>query len=369
MLNINDFLNHPMVNKNEWDLVIFTYSRECQFDRKWDDVTSVARGIIFNKVTGELVARPFKRFFNLGEMPETSFGNLPDEPFTATVKLDGSLGISFPYKGQYWVATKGSFHSDQAMWATSWMRKNIRTSEYRKGYTYLYEIIYKENKIVVSYGDYEGLTLLAVIDNETGKEIPYQELVIEADRIGAVVVKQETGFTKIEDLYEYCKGLPATQEGFVVTFASGLKIKMKGADYVRIHKMVSNMTPLAFWEAWDIDLKDIPKDYLAQLPEEFRDVSDALYQQIYSMHWGLLNRISQLHAELEVLLGKDADKKTWALRVKELYPKEFSGIMDFHNGKIHQMLRGIHRQCRPTQNVLPKGLAGADRIQRVLQDL
>jgi hypothetical protein len=47
MLDLNDFLNHPLVNKNEWDLVIFTYSRECQYDRKWDEVTRAARGIIF----------------------------------------------------------------------------------------------------------------------------------------------------------------------------------------------------------------------------------------------------------------------------------------------------------------------------------
>ena len=369
MFNINDFYNHPKVHKMEWeDLVIFTYSRECQYDRSWDDITMAARGIIFNKVTGELVARPFRKFKNLGEAPDTSFGNLPDEPFTATVKMDGSLAIAFPYKDQYWIATKGSFQSSQAVWATEWMRKNIRMSEYRKGYTYLYEAIYKANKIVIDYLDYEGLTLLAVIDNETGKELPYKDLVTEADRVGAVVVKQETSFSTLEELYEYCKDLPATQEGFVVTFSNGLKVKIKGDTYCRIHKMISRMTPLSYWEAWDLDLKDIPKEYLAQLPEEFRDVSDALYQQIYDMHWEPFKRAVQLHEEMKTLLGPGADKKTWASRTRELHPNEFSDIMDLYNGKEGKMWWRIHKNVRPTRNILPESLAGSDRIKRILSD-
>ena len=39
----------------------------------------------------------------------------------------------------------------------------------KPGKTYLFEIIYPENRIVVDYGDYKGLVLIDVIDNETGK--------------------------------------------------------------------------------------------------------------------------------------------------------------------------------------------------------
>jgi RNA ligase len=369
MLSIDAFLNHPYVFKSEWeDLVIFSYTRECQYDRAWDEVTRAARGIIFNKVTGELVARPFPKFFNLTEMPETSFGNLPDGPFSATVKMDGSMGIVYPYKGQYWVSTKGSLKSDQAKWATEWFRSNAGMSEIKKGWTPLFEIIYKENKIVVDYGDFEGMVLLAYIDNATGKEMSHEDLVKEGALLNVPVVRQETGFQKIEDLYEYCKNLPHTQEGFVVTFANGLKVKIKGTEYCRIHKMISRMTPLAYWEAWDFDLKDIPKSYMAQMPEEFRETSDALYRQIYAMHWDPYTRATQLHDDTAKVLGNGADKKTWALYVKEKYPEYFSYIMDIHNGSIDQVWVKIHRRIRPTQNVLPEGIAGADRLKRILQE-
>ena len=354
--------------KNEWeDLVIFTYSRECQYDKIWDDVTRAARGIIFNKVTGELVARPFCKFYNMGEMFETSIENLPDGPFSATTKVDGSLAVCFPYKDQYWIATKGSFHSEQALWATEWLHTHVDTSLLKKGWTYLYEAIYSENKIVIEY-DFEGLVLLGVINNETGQEMPYTDLVKEAAALGVRLVEQETGFTKIEDLYDYCKGLPPDKEGFVVTFANGLKMKIKGEAYCRIHKMLSHMTPLAFWEAWDLQLKDIPKDYLTQLPEEFRELADNLHKQIYDLHWEPFKRATQHFEELGALLGSGADRKTWALKTKELYPKDFSSIMDFLNGKADQAWKTIHRHCRPTFNVLPEGIKGADRLLRIQQD-
>jgi len=369
MFNINDFYNHPKVHKMEWeDLVIFTYSRECQYDRSWDDITMAARGIIFNKVTGELIARPFKKFFNLTETFETSFGNLPDGPFVATEKVDGSLGICFPYKDQYWIATKGSFQSVQAIWATEWLRNNVHTKVLKGGWTYLFEVVYKENKIVVDYGDFEGLVLLSAVNIHTGEECTYQQMVEEAGFLGVRPVKQEPGFSTLEELYEYCKALPATQEGFVVTFSNGLKVKIKGDTYCRIHKMISRMTPLSYWEAWDLDLKDIPKEYLAQLPEEFRDVSDALYQQIYDMHWEPFKRIVQLYEGMKALLGPGANKKTWAMRTKELHPQEFSSIMGLHNGKEGQVWWGLHKNVRPTWNILPQGVAGTDRIKRILSD-
>jgi RNA ligase len=46
-----------------------------------------------------------------------------------------------------------------------------------------------------------------------------------------------------------CQKLPRDREGFVVRFASGLRIKLKGEQYCRIHKLISRCTPLALWDA------------------------------------------------------------------------------------------------------------------------
>ena len=65
--------------------------------KRWDEYTRAARGIIFNKRTGECVARPFPKFFNLGEMPESQLNKIPKDPSNYEVydKLDGSLGILY----------------------------------------------------------------------------------------------------------------------------------------------------------------------------------------------------------------------------------------------------------------------------------
>ena len=42
----------------------FKYNEPTVISRDWDDVTLNARGIVFDKATGDIVARPFFKFFN-----------------------------------------------------------------------------------------------------------------------------------------------------------------------------------------------------------------------------------------------------------------------------------------------------------------
>jgi RNA ligase len=239
-LDIKKFYEHPQVMHREWnDLVLFCYTRECQYDQLWDDVTMAARGIIFNRITGEIVARPFKKFFNAAELTgKVDLNELAKKPFVALTKIDGSLAIFFKYDSQDYIATKGSFESEQAVWGTKWCREHIKSDNMLPGHTYLFEMIYPENKIVVDYGNIEDLVLLGVINNETGGEISYTSLKEEGKRIGSTVV-QAKEFSSLDELYAYCKALPATEEGFVVTFYNGLKIKVKGDEYTKIHRILS----------------------------------------------------------------------------------------------------------------------------------
>src|SRR5208337_116 len=102
----------------------------------------------------EVIARPFRKWFNLNTSfrPETLEANLPSWKPRVLEKLDGSLGILFWYGGQKrpYIATRGSFASDQAIWATNWYRAKFGnwpiadSAKWPKDYTPLFEIIYKE---------------------------------------------------------------------------------------------------------------------------------------------------------------------------------------------------------------------------------
>jgi hypothetical protein len=72
----------------------------------------------------------------------------------------------------------------------------------------------------------------------------------------------------IEQCIEMQKTLPKDKEGFVIEFESGLRVKIKGDEYMKIAKIMSCMTPLAFWEVM-VEGK-VPQEYLAQIPEELR---------------------------------------------------------------------------------------------------
>lgn len=121
-------------------LAILNYTDKAQYDRHWNEVTRVCRGLIYNTETHEVVARPFEKFFNWNE-PEAAIGL--DEPVVALEKMDGSLGILYPKpSGGYAIATRGSFTSEQALRGTLiWEAKYASRFVPEAGYTALFEII------------------------------------------------------------------------------------------------------------------------------------------------------------------------------------------------------------------------------------
>ena len=90
-------------------LSIWNYTPEVQYGQLWDEVTLQCRGLVTDK-EGNVVAYPFKKFFNIEENKHT-----PTENFEVYEKMDGSLGILFFYEGKWVVATRGSFTSEQAV--------------------------------------------------------------------------------------------------------------------------------------------------------------------------------------------------------------------------------------------------------------
>ena len=98
-------------------LTIWNYSESVQYGNLWDEVTLQTRGLVTDS-EGNIVARPFKKFFNVDENKHTS-----TEEFDVYEKMDGSLGIFFNYKGEWVLATRGSFTSDQSVKGTELLQK------------------------------------------------------------------------------------------------------------------------------------------------------------------------------------------------------------------------------------------------------
>lgn len=163
--------SHP-----RYDYEIANYTEKAVYDKEWNDVTLQCRGLIYRRSDGEVLARPFRKFFNHNESTAPTFGL--NDPVVVTDKLDGSLGVLHITPDGWAIATRGSFDSPQARHATAVFK--ARYENYMGaswgfnppfGITYLFEIIYPENRIVVDYGQQDDLVLLGAVDIATGKSI------------------------------------------------------------------------------------------------------------------------------------------------------------------------------------------------------
>lgn len=77
------------------DLFLYKYTEDCAFNKNWNEWNRQARGIIFRQ-DAEIVARPFSKFFNLFEMPETMPDALPSLPYEVQEKVDGCFHYDTP---------------------------------------------------------------------------------------------------------------------------------------------------------------------------------------------------------------------------------------------------------------------------------
>ncbi|WP_030194198.1 RNA ligase [Streptomyces sp. NRRL S-87] len=243
----------------ELPLSIYTYTRVCQYERVWNRITVRCRGLVADDVTGEVVALPLPKFFNVGEHEsgQPYAPALPDEPFEVYDKLDGSLAVVFHYADRWRVASKGSFVSEQARWAQRRL-DGADTSALVPGVTYLAEILYPENRIVVDYGQRRDLVLLAAFGGD-GTEVPLAEAATGWDGIGSVVrawpampLAELLRLTGSNTLPGGGRATGMDAEGFVLRFASGVRAKAKLAEYVRLHKVLTGVTERDVWRGHGI---------------------------------------------------------------------------------------------------------------------
>jgi RNA ligase len=267
---------------------------------------------------GNIIAKPFPKFFNYEEhKPE----DIPNENFEVYEKMDGSLGIIFNYEGEWLIATRGSFASDQAIKGKEMLDKLNKTALIT-GYTYLAEIIYPENRIVVDYGDTEKLVVLGAYNNETGKEVEVDEMVNEG---WEVVMKYKTWGEGYDLLKEE---ISKDKEGYVIRFSGGMRMKIKGTEYVRLHKILTNFSSKDIWEL--LKNGEALEPFLERVPDEFDDWVKRTAMNLRYSFYSIDERAGKLHDGFRYGKYNDKEveptKKDFAEYVKQ-FPVELAAVM------------------------------------------
>lgn len=193
------------------------------------------RGLKFD-AAGALIARPFQKFFNVGER-EGIDQIAWSEPHTVFEKLDGSMVHGVMLGGKHVFMTRGGISPQARMAMERAPAAVLEASERlaREGMTAIFEFTSPDNKIVVEYSD-DAVTLLAVRENVSGRYWSRAE-------VEGVGVPCAAAFDPVIDPAAFVDGARGLMgaEGFVIAFDNGHRLKIKADDYVFRHKALATI--------------------------------------------------------------------------------------------------------------------------------
>lgn len=276
------------------------------------------RGIIFDNETGNIIARRFHKFFNVGEREDMALEHIDlTRKHTLPIKLDGSMITPIPLaSGIRWGTKMGI--TDVSMQAEEFVADKPNYQAFAKrmtdlGYTPIFEWCSNKQRIVVNH-EVDNLILLAIRENMTGVYVDRVGMEFEAKNFNIPLVKLITIENDTEKLISRIRGWDQ-EEGIVIAFEDGHMAKIKSDWYVRLHKtkdaISSERKVLDLILNGNIDdLKPLmDEDDFSSVVRYETQVMDEIYQSagnIYNLYWYNIR-------------GK-MDRKTFAVEYMTSYP-------------------------------------------------
>lgn len=244
----------------------YNYDKITTFERKWNDATLACRGLILDETNRDIVAKPFDKFFNYEEMiHHTMPFHLPHE---TTIKMDGVFGFCFYYKNELRWATRWGIETPNALLAKKMFEEKYTNVSIPNGMVVMFEIIHPDTKILCEY-DYSDLVVIGAFDLKADKDYDYNSLNDFCAKHQLRIV-EKVPFDVFTAL-SVCKSLDKNEEGFVVRFSNGLRVKLKGDEYLYYARLVQGFSDKQVTIRW-AQYKDIDLRNDVSIPEEFRDL-------------------------------------------------------------------------------------------------
>ena len=321
-----------VTRKADYTVVNYHYNTPEVFPEVIDEATAIrreCRGLIFD-LEGELISRPYHKFFNVGERDETQ-QNLLDlsRPHSILEKLDGSMIRPIPLGTGYRLATKAGV-TDVAMQAEVFLAQHPNYDafirhEMTHDHTPIFEWCSRKQRIVLDYPE-DRLVVTAVRDNLTGEylSLDWVRGFIELnEEFHGVEVVQEfpAGVDSMARLQAEAHGIEGT-EGWVIRFADGHMLKVKAEWYVLRHKSKDQLSREKNVVAMLVG--DAVDDVKALLIDEDRHRLD----QFSEVFWHGLNAYAaDLTQRIEALKAQaGGDRKTFAVEYAKQLSQAEQGI-------------------------------------------
>jgi T4 RnlA family RNA ligase len=257
----------------ELPLVGFKYDQVESKDFKFNKLVSECRGIVLEKDSWEVVARPFDRFFNLGECPNTT-KNFNWKDFNVTEKVDGSLIIVYHYNEMWHANTSGSFglgecpNTNGETWRDLfWRASGIDDRMLYPHYTYIFELCSLYNKVVITHKK-PKVYLLGMRVTENGDECNLNVVQEWGETLRVDWVPDFNIHTE-EQLHKFMKEKEQGPlwEGVVARDSNGIRFKAKDPRYVAWHRLKNNGNLIMAKNVVPIVLENEMSEVLLQFPE------------------------------------------------------------------------------------------------------
>jgi RNA ligase len=288
------------------------------------DIRRECRGIIFDTESGEILRRPYHKFFNVNEREETQ-DNVVDlsQSHAILEKLDGSMIAPFIVNGQMiWGTKMGATEVAEPVEDFVELNEEYRIFArftIRRGYTPIFEWCSRKQRIVLDYKE-DQLILTGIRDLTTGRYMSHDLMVAHAEAYRIPTVRTFEPETDMKAFVETVRDLE-DREGFVVRFSDGHMLKLKCDWYVQIHKAKEKI--LQDRNIVELILDDKLDDVKAHLPQEDRDRLTVFEDDF---NWSLADTVFMLDNDLSWIREQDIDRKTFALE---------------HAGRYDQYMRAL----------------------------
>ncbi|VTR97232.1 RNA ligase [Tuwongella immobilis] len=305
-----DFLEQHSISKLEKSNAVILNYRQAAAP---NPVSSLARGLVVDRLSAAIWSMPFRRFANYGESHAhpVDFANSD-----ILEKLDGSmLSVSFPTRNPaapIWHTRRMLSLTDIGFLSKGFDGEEFRLLEQARtflqrirfrpehtNYTWTFEFLHKLRPVITRYTAEElGLVLIGARQLDTLAEASEDQLDALAGEIGVRRPRRWPALPDREAIRELLQAFPDDFEGVIVRDRqTGFRVKVKSPRYLAMHHLLGKLSGKSLLTVW---LAGESSEVIAYYPEaaerlalianRFAALRDSLWERTQFWTMGMSDR-------------------------------------------------------------------------------
>lgn len=323
------YANYSSNAEGETEVNVF----DNDFWNLYDGFYKECRSVVIDVEKETIVIAPFKKFMNLNQTEEYSLENVQKRIEKATcveisTKIDGSMQCVSFYEGEYIMTGAQAVALDNSwrlqdgynrFMAEDNLKRMVRENP---NFTFIFEYVaLKDAHVVVYTKEQEGLYLIGIRDNLTGKQLSYNNIVTLGLSYNIKLMTDIHNET-LEEVLENLDKYKSNEAEGVVLYIDGFMVKVKYNDYAQVHRLLSmisapNLIIEAVADGWIDDLISKVPDIYRWRVEVLVNLLGEYIKEQNKIVWDYFVDI------IADMVGSTNSTKEFMLKVEEVVPKKY----------------------------------------------